>query len=40
MSRAGENMHETSNLIFYPLTDWLLGTAIGNHGHSMIDLQL
>ena len=24
---------------YHPFTDWLLGATIGNHGHSVMDLQ-
>ena len=38
MSKKPQNMDETSNSLFLP-TEWLLWATIGNHGHSVIDLQ-
>ena len=40
MSKTSQNMPGTSNLCYHPLTDWLLGVAIGNQEHSVMDLQL
>ena len=32
-------MPETLISFYLPSTDWLLGATIGNHGHSVTDLQ-
>ena len=39
MNKTPQNVSEHQIPYYHSLADWFLGATIGNHGHSVIDLQ-